>query len=303
MKALLCTAISLSLGLSSLLTAQNFAEPAGPVSQVGRLALEASGVVREVPVMKASGSASESPTVYAAQDAITLEPRLVKSQVVDSVVDLSVLQKASPFRNIAAGRPVAAAEGETDGIKQDLALISATYRVTGRRESDCQNLALSVEQRVKLDNSDVLETVEREMKSNPACACEIVKAAIKAADADTALVVAIVEMAITTSPESMRVASQCAIASAPESLADVQALLSRYDANAGEGGESAKSAKSDKGAKVAVASAEMPDTVAAMPNPLDFPGKGPVGAAPGGQPYFNPVPPVVVTRPVTEVSP
>jgi hypothetical protein len=300
MKTPLCTAISLYFGLSSSLTAQNFYEPTGVVSDAGRPVVEASGVVREVPVIKVQASAPEAPAVYEAQDAITLEPRMARSQVVDSVVDLSVLKKVSPFRDLAAGRPVAAAEVEADGIKQDLALISATYRESGRRESDCQSLALSVEQRVKLDHSDVLEIVEREMKSNPSCSCEIVKAAIQAADADPALVVAIVEMAITANPESMRVASQCAIASAPESLTDVQALLSRYDANAGESGESAKSAK---GAKAAVASAEMPDTVAAMPNPLDFPGKGPIGAAPGGQPYLNPMPPVVVTPPVTEVSP
>jgi hypothetical protein len=299
MKAPICAALLLYLGLASSLTAQNFTGPADSLPEAERPLVEASGVVREVPAIKVQAATSEAPAVYAAQDAITLEPRMGTSEGVDSVVDLSVLQKASPFRNITAGRPVA--EVETDGIKQDLALVSATYRVTGRRESDCQNLALSVEQSVKLDSSNVLEIVEREMKSNPACACEIVKAAIKSADADTTLVVAIVEMAIVASPESMRVVSQCAIASAPESLAEVQALLSRYDANAGESGESAKSAKSDKGAKVA--SAEMPDTVAAMPNPLDFPGIGPVGAAPGGQPHFNPVPPVVITPPVTEVSP
>ncbi len=298
MKAPHYTAIWLSLGLSSPLTAQNFVAAASGATEAGRPVVEASGLVREVPVIKVQATASESPAVYAAQDASTLEPRMGKSGGVDSVVDLSVLKKASPFRNIAVGRPVA--EVEADGIKQDLALISATYRVSGRRESDCENLALSVEQRVKLDSPEVLEIVEREMKSNPACACEIVKAAIKAADADTSLVVAIVEVSITTSPQSMRVVSQCAIASAPESLAEVQALLSRYDANAGESGESAKSAK---GAKAVVASAEMTEPVAAMPNPLDFPGVGPVGAAPGGQPHLNPMPPVVITPPVTEVSP
>ncbi len=303
MKAPIFTTFLLCFGLSPSLTAQNFIEASSPAPEAGCPVVEASGVVREVPVIKVQAAASEAPAVYAAQDTITLEPRMATREGVDSVVDLSVLKNASPFRNIAAGRPVTATEAETNGIKQDLALISATYRMAGRRESDCENLALSVEQRVKLDSSDVLEIVEREMKSNPGCACEIVKAAIKAADADTALVVAIVEMAITTSPESMRVASQCAIASAPESLAEVQALLSRYDANAGESGESAKSAKSAKGAKAVVASAEMTDPVAAMPNPLDFPGVGPVGSAPGGQPHFNPIPPVVITPPVTEVSP
>jgi hypothetical protein len=301
MKAPIFTVISLQFALLSSLPAQNFVGPVAAIPEETRPVLEVPGSVCEVPVVKAQASTSEAPVVYAAQDTITLEPRLVNRQVVDSVVDLSVLQKASPFRNIAAGRPDAVAEVGTDGIKQDLALISATYRESGRRENDCQRLALSVEQRIKLDSSDILEIVGNELKSNPSCTCEIIKAAIKAADADTELVVAIVETAIITSPESMRVASQCAIASAPESLAAVQALLSRYDANAGESGDSSKSAKDSKGAKVAAI--ESPDTVAAMPNPLDFPGQGPIGPASGGQPYLNPFPPIVVTPPVTEVSP
>jgi hypothetical protein len=296
MKAPTFTAILTLCGLSAPLNAQNFIEPLGIAAE--------SAVVRsdaplpcEVPaVKKAQGSATEAPAVYSAQDTITLEPRPGKSQTVESVVDLTVLQQPSPFRNVAAGRPAA----ETQGIKQDLALISATYRESGRRETSCENIALSVEQRIKLDHSSVLEIVEAEMNSNPSCSCEIVKAAIKAADADTALVVSIVETVITTSPQSTSIASQCAIAAVPESLASVQALLSNYDANAGESGYSSKSAKNAKDSKVA--SIEMPDTVAAMPNPLDFPGQGPIGPGPGSQPFLTPVTPII-TRPVTQVSP
>lgn len=301
MKTSIVNVIFLQFGILSLVEAQNFInEPLAAVPGESHPVVDACGTVREVPVVKAQATVSEVPAVFAAQDTVTLEPRVPHRQVVDAVVDLSVLQKASPFRNIATGRPATIVGVETDGIKQDLALISATYRESGRRESDCQKLALAVEQRIKLDRSDLLEVLEQEMKSNPACVCEIVKAAVKAAEADPDLVVAIVEAAITTSPESMRVASQCAIASAPEALAGVQALLSRYDANAGE---SADSAKSSKGGKAAVAAAEVPDAVAAMPNPLDFPGKGPIGPPGGGEPHFKPVPPVIFTRPVTEVSP
>lgn len=301
MKAPIFTTIFFQLGLLSSLTAQNFTEPAASVFEEAGPVMESSATIRELPVVKAQASASESPAVFAAQDTTTLEPRLVNRQEVDSVVDLSVLQKASTFRNLAAGRTDAVVDAEAHGIKQNLALISATYRESGRRENDCQRPALSVEQRAKLDCSEVLEIIEKEMKSNPACACEIVKAAIRATDADADLVVAILETAIRVSPESMRVASQCAIATAPESLAGVQALLSQYDANAGEAGDSAKSAKSPKGAKVAAI--QMPDTVAAMPNPLDFPGTGPIGPPAGGQPYFKPIPPIIVTRLITEVSP
>lgn len=301
MKAPIFTLISFQLGLLSSLQAQNFTEPAGPLLEEARPVLEISATMRELPVVKAQASASESPAVYAAQDTTTLEPRLVNRQEVDTVVDLSVLQKASTFRDLADGRADAVVDAEARGIKQDLALISATYRESGRRENDCQRLALSIRQRTRLDSSEVLEILESEIKSNPSCVCEIVKAAILATDADTAQVVAIVETALNVSPESMRVASQCAIASAPESLAAVQALLSQYDANAGEAGDSAKSAKDSKGAKVAAI--QTSDTVAAMPNPLDFPGQGPIGPSAGGRPYIKPVPPVITTRLVTEVSP
>ncbi|MGL4399581.1 MAG: hypothetical protein ACRCXD_06910 [Luteolibacter sp.] len=301
MKAPFFTAASFQLGLLASLTAQNFTEPAADFFEEARRVTEVSPMMCELPVVKAQASAPESLAVYMAQDTTTLEPRLVNRQAVDSVVDLSVLQKASAFRNLAAGRSDAGMEVGTHGIQQDLALISATYRESGERENDCQKLALSVEQRAKLDSSEVLTILEKEMKSNPSCTCEIVKAAIRATDADADLVVAILETAITISPESMRVASQCAIAIAPESLAGVQALLSQYDVNAGDAGESAKSAKGPKGGKVAAI--QSADTVAAMPNPLDFPGKGPIGPPGGGQPYFKPVPPVIVPRLVTEVSP
>ena len=299
MKAPIFTVFFTLCSMSTLLTAQNFNEPLGIVAEGSQavVARPGSPLPGEVPVVKkVQGSATELPAVYSAQDTITLEPRPGGGQAVDSVVDLSVLQKPSPFRNVAAGRPAA----ETEGIKQDLALISATYRESGKRETSCENIALSVEQRIKFDSSSVLEVVEAEMKSNPTCACEIVKAAIKAADADTALVVSIVESVITTAPQSMSIASQCAIAAVPESLASVQALLSKYDSNAGESGYSSKSAKDSKDAKVAAI--ETPDTVAAMPNPLDFPGQGPVSPGPGTQPFLTPVTPII-TRPVTQVSP
>ena len=51
-----------------------------------------------------------------------------------------------------------------------------------------------------LISSKVLEYVELEISTNQACACEIVKSAIAASDADTAEVVAIVETAITVAP-------------------------------------------------------------------------------------------------------
>lgn len=302
MKAPNFTTIIVIFGLLAPLTAQNFDEPLSTTPVASQTTNKATGNLLasgEVPqTSKVQASIEEVPSVYSAQDTITLEPRQNKSQRIDSVVDLAVLRQPSPFRNIARGRESAASEVATKGVREDLELISATYRVPGVRESSCLKISLSVEQRIKLDSSKVLEIVEAEISSNPSCTCEIVKAAIKAADADTELVVSIVETSISASPESMSMASQCAIAAVPESLASVQALLSTYDANAGESGYSSKSAKSAK-----VGAVEMPDSVAAIPNPLDFPGQGPVGPAPGGQPTFRPLIPVVTVSPVTRVSP
>lgn len=264
-------------------------EPAGPA---------------EVPVVaKAHGDPSETGSLFANQDSRTLEPVISSGRKVESVVNLDVLRNPSPFRKIAVAGSAAMVPAEA--IRGDLARISATYQESGKTASSCSDLYLAVEQRVKLDESEVLSIVETELKANRSCACEVVKAAIKATDAEVDEVLRIVEVAFQTAPEEMRMISQCAIASAPGAISGIQALLARSDANAGEGGYSSKSSKSAESSKDAK-SAYVPD-VAAMPNPLDFPGKGPVGPPSGGlggQPLIPPNLPVVITPPVlTEVNP
>jgi hypothetical protein len=289
----------LTMGLLGPSSAQNFNEEVLTVATVTNTA--SPSTLRKAPlVAKAQAAVADNLVPYSAQSVSNLESSLGTNSGPETAVDVSVLQQPSAFRDVAVGRAATASEEETDEIKQDLARISATYRVSGKREANCLNIALSIEQRIKFDHSSVLEIVETEVKFNPSCACEIVKAAIKATDAETELVVSILETVISAAPQSMLIATQCAIAAAPESLAGVQALLSRYEANAGESGHSAKSSKDAKDAKVA--SAVMPDTVASMPNPLDFPGLGPVGPNPGIQPAFAPLPPIL-TVPVTQVGP
>ncbi len=155
---------------------------------------------------------------------------------------------------------------------------------------DCLELAVSVKHAVAAAPSNVLEVVEKEVTAHPDCACEVVKAAIQGAEADSKLVANIVETAATAAPEKMRLVSQCAVAVAPEALGDVQAVMNRLDPNLGEASYSSKSAKSSKGAK----------DVAVQPawNPLDFPGQGPVGPTPGGPPIVPPglpptIPPII----------
>jgi hypothetical protein len=243
-----------------------------------------------------------------AQDVASLEPRLRRTRAVESVLDLAVLHSPSPFRHVVSGGASGPADLPVDEVKKDLALISATYRKSGTPETDCQGLALSVSLRVRLDESSLLEVVENEVAANPACACEVVKSAIKVSDADVETVVSIVDTAITAAPETIRMVSQCAIATVPDALAGIQELLARYDANRGEGGYSSKSAKSAKGSSKSAKAIDsrVPDQVAAMPNPLDFPNGGPSGptpGGPGGTPLLPPFPPVVITTPVTVVDP
>lgn len=158
--------------------------------------------------------------------------------------------------------------------------------VPASAEIDCLQLAATVKTSVAAEQAKVLEVVSTQVAAAPGCACEVVKAAIEGAGADAATVAAIVETAINASPENMRVISQCAIAVAPDALVEVQTLLAKLDPNSGESAESAKGAKAPVG------------EVAAMPNPLDFPGKGPV------RPLFPIFPPVIINPPnVTNVNP
>jgi hypothetical protein len=154
-------------------------------------------------------------------------------------------------------------------------------------EVDCLKVSVSVKHAVAAKPSAVLEIVEKEVSANPDCACDVVKAAIQSSKADNKTIAAIVETAATSAPDKMRLISQCAVAVAPQALADVQAVISRLEPNKGESGYSSKGGKNPQ--------------VEVKPawNPLDFPGQGPVGPTPGGPPALPPglppvVPPVIV---------
>jgi len=171
-----------------------------------------------------------------------------------------------------------------------LAALSASLGLgSALAENDCAKISLSVKAAVAAEQSQVLEIVANEVTASPACACEVIKAAIEGSGADVKTVAAIVETAITSAPDQMRLIAQCAIAVAPDALVEVQAVLAKLDPNSGDSGESAKSAKGEK-APIG--------EVAAMPNPLDFPGKGPIG------PLFPIFPPIIINPPrVTDAGP
>jgi hypothetical protein len=244
----------------------------------------------EVPVLdKIKGELPNATPAYAAQDAATLDTRASSQQKVESVVDLGVLRNPSAYRKAvvnSSGKPY---EIDANSLQNGLAMITAAYRESGKREktADCLALSLSVEQRINLNASKVLEIVETEVGANPSCACEIVKTAIKASAADVQQVVAIVETAINASPDNMRLISQCAIASMPESITEVQALLAKLDPNTGDSGAYSSKGYSSKSAKSAkIASIDPPEVA----NPLDRPN------------LFPPTPPIIIP-PVTRVNP
>lgn len=151
-------------------------------------------------------------------------------------------------------------------------------------EADCLSVAAQVKKAVADEPAKVLQIVAAQVASNEPCACDIVKSAILASQADTTLVANIVEVASTSAPEQMRLVAQCAIAAAPDSLAAVQAVLNKLDPGAGD------TALGSKGAKNTLEKAPIQE-VASVPNPLDFPGFPPVGR---GAPLIIPIPPVIL---------
>lgn len=244
-------------------------------------------------IRKTQADPTESVQVYVSQDALTLGIRHGSARTVDSVVDLSLLQETSAYR--AAHRiKFHVSDEQASGITAGLSQLSAAYQKPSQNadSADCASVGMSVEQRVKMDSSNVLEIVESEVAANPNCACEIVKIAIKASGADESLVGDIVEVAITSAPESMRMISQCAIAAMPDALSEVQAVLAKLDPNSGDSSDNSKSGKSGKDgtdakdAKEPVASAP-PEP----PNPLDLP------------PPFPPLPPPPLPPVITDPNP
>jgi len=207
-----------------------------------------------------------------------LESHPASSKIIqaDAIYDLqpSAFHESSDQCNSSPSRKVAVSAGpqpyeiSSDSLQACLALIAAVYRDTGRRadSSDCSRISLSVARRIKLDVARTLEVVESEVASNPGCAGEIVKSSIKASGADVSLVVLIVETAITVSPENMRMISKCAIATMPEAVAKIQALLARLDANSGD--PDVHSSRSSKNAKD---SKHLVEVAPKSANPLDIP--------------------------------
>lgn len=101
-------------------------------------------------------------------------------------------------------------------------------------EIDGAQLASSVRQATYANPSAASRIVASEVSKHPNYSCEIVRAAIQGSQADSAQVAGIVRAASSASPENMRLIAQCAVATAPDSLANVQGVLAGIEPAAGE---------------------------------------------------------------------
>lgn len=95
--------------------------------------------------------------------------------------------------------------------------------------ANAQAAAKRVEAAVKASPSTVLAVVKNEIAKDSGNACEIVKAAIVATEADKKLVAKIVDTAIATAPKKQNLIVACALAIAPDAHANVMAVSAKYN--------------------------------------------------------------------------
>ncbi len=165
-------------------------------------------------------------------------------------------------------------------MKLTLGIFAAAALFASSADVDCDAIYKLTLNEVEANKESVVDIVSTQVEANQDCACEVTKAAIIASEADKALVGEIVSAAIVASPDNMRLISQCAIATAPDAMTEVQKVLAKFAPQAG-GSYSAKGGYSAKNPKGGIAPAQ--EAAPAMANPLDGPTV--IGATPF-EPYF-----------------
>ena len=130
-----------------------------------------------------------------------------------------------------------------------LALISLSGTVVA---ADCDDVGAKVKKDVAKAPSRVLVIVDEAISKNESCACEVVKAAIEAADAkkNGALVREIVVTAVNAAQGMAATIAECAVAVSPSSAAEIKSGLSEVFEGAEGGGKNVY--YSSKGAKEVV---------------------------------------------------
>lgn len=158
----------------------------------------------------------------------------------------------------------------------------------------------------------LISVIEESIRNQPSRACEIVKEAISLSKADESLICRVVEAAIFSAPDQLRLISQCAIAAAPDSLTAINAIALIYE----EGGDSNSSGKEVSGKEITgketsgkeVAKApkkpeleDRPLDVLRIPGPVGAAATARLGLTPKSFPWPQTISPNVTTN--TEVNP
>jgi hypothetical protein len=97
-------------------------------------------------------------------------------------------------------------------------MLSMTDTSAKAQSSSCQGIADDVTAAVSKEPGKVLMIVEDALVINESCACEIIKAAILASQADATLVNQIVQTAISVSPKQSGIIMDCATSISPNSV-------------------------------------------------------------------------------------
>ena len=115
-----------------------------------------------------------------------------------------------------------------------LSLVTSASLAVAGGSSPCDNIAKDVSTAVAKDPAKVLMIVEDALVINENCACEVVKAAIVAANADKSTVQQIVQTALAVAPKMAAVINECANAAAAGSI-DSLAAASAEPTSGGKG--------------------------------------------------------------------
>ena len=105
--------------------------------------------------------------------------------------------------------------------------IACQSLVMAETKPSCEAVGQKVSAAVAAAPDRVLQSLSNAAENSPNCACEAVKAAIKASQADAELVGQIVYTAVIAAPTEATTIAECAVAAAPEASATIKAALRR----------------------------------------------------------------------------
>ena len=146
---------------------------------------------------------------------------------------------------------------KTNNLKSALSGLALIVSLSGIAfAGDCESVGASVKKDVAKTPSKVLVIVDEAISKNESCACEIVKAAIEAADAkkNGELVREIVVTAANAAQGMAATIAECAVAVSPSSASEIKSGLSEVFEGASGGAKS--SYYSSKGGKEVVEEVE-----------------------------------------------